>query len=70
MAGGETRSSLATNAITLAISSGRTSRPIGVAAASRRSCSDVNRSVTLVPSTVAGATRLAVIPCGASSRAT
>ena len=63
-------SSLAKNATVSATSSGRTSRRIGVAAASSRIRSAVTSSVALGPSTVPGATRLAVIPCGASSKAT
>jgi len=42
---------------------------MGLAAPSSRTCPVANFSVTFVSATVAGATRFAVIPCGASSSA-
>src|SRR6516164_5648026 len=63
VAGGETRILTCQERYRLGDIVGTDQPSIGVAAANWRSFSAVNCSVTLVPSTVAGATRLAVIPC-------
>src|SRR5271170_1658235 len=63
-------SSLATNAIVWATSSGVTRRPIGLVAPSLRRSSAAKSVLALVLPTVAGETRLAVTPCGATSSAT
>src|SRR5271163_3604931 len=63
-------SSPATKAIVWATSSGVTRRPMGLLAPSRRTSSAAKSLSEVAPATVAGETRLAVIPCGATSSAT